>query len=301
MRTETKGFVAVIAAALLWGVGSSVAKFLFNQAVSPFLLVKLRLTLSCLILVVSLAVFRPRLLKIDRQDWSYFACLGIGGMAMMQFFYFYTISLTNVATAIFLQYLSPVLMAGYAVLSRQERFTTRRAAAVILATLGGLFILLNSGGMAGINLMGSVSGLLAAVFMAFTTVYGRRGARRYHAITVSVYSFGFGAVLWWIILPGLWEPGTITGAHWLMFWYVAIFSTVLPFLLYFVGISYLPPTLVGITACLEPVVAAVTAYLALGEQMGFLQMMGGSLVIGAVILVQTEKTEDDQTGTRNRQ
>lgn len=300
MRTETKGFVAVIAAALLWGVGSSVAKFLFNQAISPFLLVKLRLTLSCLILVAGLVVFRPGLLKIDRKDWKYFACLGMGGMAMMQFFYFYTISLTNVATAIFLQYLSPVLMAAYAVLSRQETFTARRGIAVLLATLGGLFILLNSGGMAGINLMGSISGFLAAVFMAFTTVYGRRGARRYHAVTVSVYSFGFGAVLWWVILPGLWEPGTITVEHWLMFWYVAVFATILPFLLYFIGMSYLAPTLVGITACLEPVVAAVTAYLALGEQMGLLQMIGGALVIGAVILVQTEKAESDQVSVQNR-
>jgi drug/metabolite transporter (DMT)-like permease len=71
-----------------------------------------------------------------------------------------------------------------------------------------------------------------------------------------------------------------------------VFSTVLPFLLYFVGMRFLQPTYVGVTACLEPVVAASVAYVALGETMGWLQMAGGLLVVIAVVLLQTGTGDD---------
>lgn len=280
------GYLAVIAAATLWGIGGSVAKFMFNQAVSPFLLVKIRLTLSWFILAAGLFIFNRRLLYIPKREIPYFAILGMAGMAMVQTTYLLTVSLTNVATAVFLEYLAPIFMALYAVLWEKTALGWHGTTAVALATVGGLFIMLNAGGTSGLSALGLASGLLSAVVMAFNTIYGRRAVRQYHPVTVVTYSFGFGAILWWLITPYLWEPGTITPAHWLMFLYFVVFSTVLPFLLFFVGVRFLPPTNVGVTACLEPVVAAVVAYLALGETMGWLQILGGLLVVAAVILLQ---------------
>jgi len=293
------GYLAVIAAATLWGIGGSVAKFMFNQAVSPFLLVKIRLTLSWFILAAGLFVFNRRLLYIPRREIVYFAVLGMAGMAMVQTTYLVTVSLTNVATAVFLEYLSPVMMALYAIFWEKTSLGWQGAAAVALATIGGLFIMLNAGGPSGLSTLGLASGLLSAVVMAFNTIYGRRAVRQYHPVTVVTYSFGFGALLWWTITPYLWEPGTITTAHWWMFLYFAVFSTVLPFLLYFIGVRFLPPTNVGVTACLEPVLAALVAYLALGETMGWLQMLGGLLVVVAVILLQAGPGETAAEETRD--
>lgn len=287
MGREAYGFAAVVSAALMWGVGGAVAKFLFNQAVSPFLLVKIRLTIACLILAVGLTIYNRRLLRVSRADLPYFVGLGMGGMAMLQFTFYYTISLTNVATAIFLQYLAPVLMAVYGAVWEKERLGLQRSIAVALATLGGLFIMLDSGGSAGLNIPGIVLGLTSAVFMAFYTVYGRRGVRTYHPVTAALYTFGFAAIFGWLVAPGHWEPGAITTDNWYMFMYVAVFSTVVPFILYSVGIKYLPPTNVGVTACLEPVVAAIVAYFALDEKMGMLQLAGGAFVIAAVVLLQS--------------
>lgn len=286
MRKEVYGYLAVLIAATMWGVGGSVAKFLFNQSVSPYLLVKLRLTLSFLIVFAGLFLYDRRLLRIPKSEIKYFAFLGIFGMAMLQFFYFFTISLTNVATAVFLQYLAPVLMALHAVFWEKASLGWQGTLAVALATLGGLFIMLNASGVSGLNVMGVVSGLLAAFFMAFNSIHSRRAVREYHPMTAIMYFFGFAALFWWLITPYAWETGTITTQHWLMFLYIAVFSTIVPFCLYFVGIRFLSPTSVGVTACLEPVIAAFVAYAALGEVMGLLQMVGGLLVVVAVILIQ---------------
>ncbi|MBS1116031.1 MAG: hypothetical protein H6Q87_415, partial [candidate division NC10 bacterium] len=47
-----------------------------------------------------------------------------------------------------------------------------------------------------------------------------------------------------------------------------------------------PPAQAGILAMLEPVVAAVAAYLILGEALLPLQVLGGTLVLAGVALVE---------------
>ena len=285
MSKEVYGYIAVISAASMWGIGGAVAKSLFNQDVSPFFLVKIRLLLSFFILVVGLSIYNPRLLYISKRDISYFAILGVCGMAMLQFFYFLTISLTNVATAVFLQYLAPVLIAMYTVIWEKVILSWQQKTAVVAATIGGLFIMLDGGGIQGITIGGLASGLAAAVAAAFNTIYINRGVRDYHPITALTYSCGFGAVFWWLLLPS-WEIGGVGTEQILMFLYVVVFSTIIPFLLFFFGLKYLSATNASVTSSLEPVIAAAAAYLALGETMGLLQMLGGVFVLTAVFMLQ---------------
>ena len=296
MRNEIKGYIAVTVAAVLWGVGGTVAKILFNQAMSPFLLVKLRLILSFAVLAIGLLFYKPALLKIARRDIGYFAILGVCGMSAVNFFYYYTILSINVATAVFLQYLAPVFMAAYAVLWQKASLGWLRGGAVFLATLGGLLILIGTGDFASIGTIGVVSGLLSAVFMAFNTVFGQKAVRQYHPVTALLYSFAFGALFWWVIPPYGWESGSVTIAHAGMLFYVVMFSTIIPFLLYFIGMRFLPPTNVGIAACMEPVWASLVAYLVLGETMSVLQVIGGMFVVLAVIFLQLNFTSKQDLG-----
>ena len=82
----------------------------------------------------------------------------------------------------------------------------------------------------------------------------------------------------------------ITGGYtlkmWIAFIYIAIFSTLLPFGFYFKGIERIRATRASITATWEPVVASFVAYIALGEVLYPLQILGGIGVIAAVILLQ---------------
>lgn len=290
MSKEIYGYLAVISAAAMWGIGGAVAKTLFNQAVSPFLLVKIRLLFSCVFLVIGLLIYNRRLLYVPRKDIFYFAKMGIMGMAMLQFFYFLTISLTNVATAVFLQYLAPILIAIYTVIWEKIRLSWQQKLAVAAAAVGGLLIMISAGGTQGLTLGGVASGLAAAFAAAFNTIYTRRAVQEYHPVTVVTYSCGFGALFWWIAMPYTWEAGSISPEQWLMFLYVVVFCTIIPFLLFYFGLRYVSATNVSVTSSLEPVIAAVTAYLALGEKMGSLQMIGGLLVVVAVIMLQYSAT-----------
>jgi DME family drug/metabolite transporter len=68
--------------------------------------------------------------------------------------------------------------------------------------------------------------------------------------------------------------------------FVGIGGTLIPFSLMCWGIQQVRAERGAIAATLEPVIAAVLAWLWLGQSLNFSQILGGILVIGAIALLQ---------------
>ena len=295
MSTSTRGYLSITVAAGLWGVAGALSKYLFSsKAVPPFLLVQVRMALSCLLLAIALAVVAPRLLRIKRAELPFFAVWGVLGMAMVQFTYLFTISETNVATAIFLQYLAPVLTAVYSWLFERQKPGKLLLACLALAMTGSFLLIFGGTARLLVSPIGLASGLASAGFMSFYTVYGARGVGRLSPWTLLCYGLGAGSLLWVLVdavllAAGRPIPGAALladGTMWAFFGYIAVLATIVPFGLYLVGLKWVSPTQATITGMLEPVVGGVAAYLALSERLQPSQMMGGVLIVGAVVLLQ---------------
>jgi len=74
--------------------------------------------------------------------------------------------------------------------------------------------------------------------------------------------------------------------------YIVVMGTIIPFGLYFIGINHIRSTRASITATLEPIAAAFMAFFLLGEMPGHLQILGGIMVISAIVLLQLQKEHD---------
>lgn len=282
----TQGFVFTILSATLWGFTGTVAKLLFRTATGPLALVEVRLTLSAALLGLFLGLARRPLLRIDRRDLPYFAVLGMS-MAAVQFSYLFTMSRTTVATAVFLQSLAPSLIFLHATVFKGEQVSAPKLTALALALAGSGLMIQGQGGGRGPDGWGLVSGLSSAVFAAFYTIYSKRALARYSPLTVTFWAFAFGAVPWWFILPpARLLAGGFTAEQALFFLYIAVFSTVVPFALYFRGLRDLTPGQAGIISTVEPVVATATAWLVLGERLSVWRACGGALVLLAVALLK---------------
>jgi len=284
---EWRGLLLIVLAASMWGVSGSVTKHLFNQQVSPFDLTAIRLSLSFAVLFLYLAATNRSLLRVKLKDIPYFLAFGGLGVAIAQFSYLFTISQTNVATAVFLEYLAPVLAALYGMVFLRERPHYFKVLALFLAVCGGMLIVNGSpGGGLTVNRAGLISGLSSAAACAFYTVYGKKGLSRYNSWTVLTYGLAAGALLWSFYLPPWQAMSGHSLTNWLLFMYIVVFSTILPFGFFFLGLKYLDPVKAGIISTLEPVIAAVVAWLFLHEALFPLQILGGSLVCAAVLMVQ---------------
>lgn len=291
ISSKWRGLLFVVLAATLWGASGSVTKHVFNQQVSPFDLTSIRLFFSFVVLFLYLAATNRPLLRISLSDIPYFLIFGFFGVAILQFTYLFTISQTNVATAVFLEYLAPALAALYGMVFLRERPHYFKVIALFLAVCGGVFIVNGSpGGGLTVNRAGLISGLASAAAFAFYSIYSKKGLARHNPLTVLTYGLLAGSLWWSFYLPPWQAMAGHSLTNWLFFMYIVIFATILPYGFFILSLKHLDPVKAGIISTLEPVIAGVVAWLFLHETLFPLQILGGALVIAAVIMVQITPT-----------
>ncbi len=297
-----KGYLCVVAAALMWASSGTAGKGLFEQGLTPFELVQIRVTLSSVLMAVVFGISARKTLRIRIKDLGYFLLLGGVGMTMVQGTYFYTISKIQVAAAILIQYMAPIFVAVYAFCFWKERLTVSKVSAILLAVTGCYLVV---GGynlqLLQMNRLGIMGGLTSAVCFAGYSLLGERGMHRYPPWTILFYAMTFSALAWHIVYPPFhYMFAGFSWAQWGWILYIAVMGTILPFGLYFVGINYIRSTRASITATLEPISAGFFALLFLGETLEWQQIVGGILVIGAIVLLQVQQEQDEMAPERIR-
>lgn len=289
-----KGYLCVVVGAMMWASSGTAGKALFEAGISPLDLAQIRVTLASALLLLFLAAFSRGSLRIRPRDIGYFLLLGSVFMALVQGTYLYAISKIQVAAAILLQYLAPILVAVYSILFWGERPTPFKMAALFLA-FGGCWLVVGGYNfdLLLMNRLGIIGGVASAVCFAGYSLLGERGMHRYKPWTVLFYALAFSIPTWHLIHPPFqyfrlaFEP-----SQWVWIVYIVVFGTILPFGLFFVGINYIRSTRAGITATLEPISAGFFAFFALGETMEVWQVFGGVMVICAIVLLQIQKEQD---------
>lgn len=256
-----------------------------------------RTTISLLILVpLLLAIYGREFLRL-RPPWLWMALLmGAVGISGANYFYYYAIDKTTVATAIVIQYTAPVWVLLYFVVTGQQQASWQKVIAVVMAMLGIALCIqvLQVGGrpyvrIAGLqgNTLGFLAAGGAAFSFAFYNIMGGKLLGAVHRWVVFAYALSGSVVLWLVINP----PWKIAAAHfsgsqWLFMIGFAIFSMLLPFGCYLAGLQYLDVTRAIVVACLEPVFAIALAAVFVGEPVVGGQLVGIVLVLLATVVVQ---------------
>jgi DME family drug/metabolite transporter len=284
------GYFYVAMSAVLFAATGTASKFLFHQGVTPYQLVQVRTAIASAVLLAWLALADPACLRISRQSLPRFILLGFV-LAATMFTYFYAISKIQVAAAILLQYQSPVLVATYALAFSGERHSTSTLLAIVGSGLGCyLAVGAYSLDLLSLNRAGIIGGLGAAAFLSAYTVLSESALRRYKPWTVLFYASLFSAAACNILLPpfeGLTRSYNATQWFWILF--ISIVGTAVSLGLYNKGLRLIRATHASITATLQPIAAAVLAFLFLGEAMSPWQLVGVGLVVASIIVLQIGK------------
>jgi len=283
-----KGYLFILGATMFWGISATIAKFLFNRQVETLILVQMRITISFILLFLFFIFLRRDLLKIKLRDLYKFALLGILGVAGSNFTYYFTIAVTNVATAILLQYLAPIFVLIYGALSRDEKITMVKIISAVVSLVGCYMAVAGKNfSIIEINQMGILTGLGSAFCWSFTNVWLKRLLKTYNVWTCLIYSFMLASIFWLTINP----PWKIISMNyslddWNIFFGFAIISILIPHSLYFSGMKYLTASRGIITATFEPIVAIVSAFFIVNEVLTPIQIFGAVLVISAIAILQ---------------
>jgi drug/metabolite transporter (DMT)-like permease len=296
-KNHIKGYLSVVVASIMWASSGTAGKALFEAGMTPFELVQIRVTLSTAILAALFSVFSKGLPRIKIKDLGSFLLLGAVFMAMVQGSYLFAISKIQVAAAILLQDLAVVLVAVFSICFWNERLTPSKIIALILA-LGGCYLVVGGYNLSilQMNRLGIMGGLAAAICLAGYTLMGEGAMRRYTPATILFYALAFSSLTWHIIYPPFhYVAAGFTLSQWGWIFYIVVVGTIIPFGLYFTGINYIRSTRAIITATLEPISGGLMAFFLLGEILEPLQVIGGGLVIAAIVLLQIKRQQDEMT------
>ncbi len=303
-RDRLTGYGLAVLAAACWATGGLAAKWLFSPldattsgwpfpplgiAIDPVMLSATRALLAFGMLFTYMVIARRDALRVKLRELPFLIFFGVVGLALVHFTYFKAISLTSVATAILLEYLAPVLVLLVSVVVLRDRFTWSLPMSVVMSVTGCALVV---GAIGGTGLRVSPEGLAwglgSAVFFAGYTIMGRWAAHRFSSWTLLTYGLGAATLFWFVVLGGpapvfatLSNPKTLAAVT-----FIAFTSTVVPFGAFLKALRHIRATEASVTATLEPVLAAVLAWLLFGESLGTAQILGGLLVIGAIMVSQ---------------
>ena len=287
LTPELTGYLLVGAAAVLWGGQSVVVKFLLASGIPVATLVSARTSLAFFLLAAVLAATAPRSFSIRRRDLPYFAVLGILGMALSNFTYYFALTQLPVATAVLILYTSPLLVLGASAVLWAEPIRRRDLAGALLALLGcALVIRIYAPAALRLSALGVAAALFGACAFAFYNLWGKSGTSRFSAWTILAYALGFSAGFWILIAPP-WGffLSPHRGAIWAGLAVVVVAGTILPFACYLAGLARISAAHANLTSTLEPLAAALAAFLVLGETLAWPQLLGGALTLAGIALI----------------
>jgi drug/metabolite transporter (DMT)-like permease len=193
--------------------------------------------------------------------------------------------LTASANAIMLQYTAPVWAALLGWIFLRERPRSEHWAAMALVGLGMFFVF--RGGIAAGSFLGDILALVSGVLFAANPVL-LRAREDLNPTDIMLYSHITCAL---VSTPFFFlYPPTPTAKYFLSVIYMGIFQLGMASALFAYGIRRISAVQAMLTATIEPVLNPVWVLLALGEKPALSVIIGGGIIIGAVIFSSTLST-----------
>lgn len=280
-------YLLIATAAALWGLIAIFVKGLADYGFTPMEIVTIRVTVTAMILFVYGLIRYPNQMKIRVKDIHLFIGTGIFSIVFFNWCYFTTINEMNVSLAVILLYTSPAFITILSFVFLKEPLPPVKVLAVIGTMVGCILIAGFSQGLVNdITLIGILIGLGAGFGYALYSIFGKFALRKYDSYTVTFYTFLL-STLFLLPLTGLWnkwdlllEPGVLLNGFGL-----ALFPTVIAFILYTKGLEKIESSKAGVIATVEPVIATMLGVFLYNEILTVYQVIGTLFILSSVLLV----------------
>lgn len=191
---------------------------------------------------------------------------------------------TSIALATLVYYAAPTFMVITSVVVLKERMTAWQTLCFILSTLGLVLMLGVSGGDRG-DMRGILLALASAVLYT-VVVMMNKAAGQTDGILRTYVQFGAAILVMtpYILFTGGFHLAQLHHRGAISLLILGLFHTGFCYCLYFLSIARLKGQQVAIMSYLDPLVAVLLSVFLLGEQIGWLQMTGGIIMVVFALL-----------------
>lgn len=278
------GPIACLLSAVGFGVMAVFAKLAYDEGVGLETLLLVRFGLAGAVLVAA-AGLRGRLRGLGRRTVLAGLLMGAVGYAAQAGLYFAALTRVDASQVALVFCVYPLLVMAGAVLTRRERLSSERGAALVVA-LAGVGLVLGGASGGSFDTAGAALALGSAlVYTGYILVGDRVAGSDPLAFAALVCCGAFGTFAAAAVVRGV-PDLSVSAAGWSWLVMIALVSTVAAILLFFAGLARVGPSVASLLSIVEPVVTMASAALVFGESLSGQQVVGGALVLASIAIVQ---------------
>ena len=274
----------------LYGFGDPISKAAY-EVVPLYSLLSARYTIAFLFLMV---IFGRRVVRglkaCSVKDWLLPSlCISCAYIATN-----IAIVLTTATATAFLRSLSTVMTPLLALVIYRKRFNPKHIPILIFVVVG-LYLLCGRGGLTGFGL-GEVFGLISALLMAGSLVFGEKALDKVDPVTLTTVQTAMSVILTTLcafLLEGGIHLETAGTTEWLIIVYLAILCTVAGYLLQNAALRSISSRMVALVQCTGPVMTAFFSFLILNERLNLAGLVGAGILLACVVAETLMKDEEE--------
>jgi drug/metabolite transporter (DMT)-like permease len=290
LRLEGAAYLAALAAAFLFAFNGIVILPLARAGLVPMLLLACRFWLAWLGLTAFFVVWRRRPHGIRGHFKLIVAFAALLSVTHLSFLI--AVAVLPIAVVLMIGYTAPALLLAVESLVMRQRPNAPTTAAFILALFGAALVIQPAPGQQMPVVGVSMAVLQTFAYAAYLWLAGRV-PRELDTRTL----------LWWTWLFAslgtapfaLLNLSRVGAGQPFLLLYLGLGGTLLAFLLIIAAVRRMQASRVAIVAIAEVPIAAVSAFVFLGQSLGVLQILGGVGVAAAVALIYLGRASPAQT------
>lgn len=227
--------------------------------------------------------------KIEKEDKVPILVMTISGMIGYHVLFFVALKYTTATNTSIIAAMNPIITMLIGMIIFKDKIKVKSIIALVLSFLGIILIFTNGDlGTLDIKHLGDLIMLVAVILWVIYSYISRSMLSKYSPLKLTALIFGFAAL---ILLPfTIYEAGTkfnlaeVSKLAWLSVLYMAIFPSVLGYLIQQISIKEIGPIKTAQFVNLVPVFSMIMAYFILNETIGITQLIAFVLVISGIIL-----------------
>ena len=267
-----------------FGAMAIFGKYAYDAGVGVSELLVVRFVLAAAVLgAVALAAGQVQ--RLERRAVVNGLLMGAIGYATQAGLFFLALERMDASLLALLLYTYPAFVTVAAIAMGREQATRRRFVALAVASLGTVLVLAGAGtgeldALATVMAVGASLAYTAYILTGDRVVEGVAPVALASLVTTGA-AFTFGIILLATSGPSL----EFEAAGWIWLGAIALVSTVVAILAFFAGLARVGPSSAAILSTVEPPVTIALAALAFGESLTAVQLAGGLLVLGTVVVL----------------
>ena len=278
-------------AVIFWGFSFIATKVALRE-VHPFTLLTLRFGMGgLLLLLVQLRKEKGFLKKFSHRDWVTIILLALIGVSAHTLLQAYGLLYTTAINTGWLIAIMPICIAIAARFYLGESITLRKVGGILLGFIGVFLII--SKGVVSFSVFGFASTfgdfliLISALTWTAFTVGGRGFLLRFSSLAAITPIMIVGCLITFPFTLLKWEWNLLfqlSLAAWVSLLFLGIFCSGLAYLFWYAALEKRDSSLVGMYLYLEPFVTLIGAYFFLNEEIQWVTLTGGGLILLGVYL-----------------